>query len=124
MKVLILDDEFLILGMLKDYLTELGNEVHTAFNGKMGWETFSQDPYSFDVALVDAKMPIMGGLEFLGKTREQKFDIPVVLMTGYADSNIHEEALKLGAFDVILKPFEFPVMDSLLSKATFFLEIS
>jgi len=58
-----------------------------------------------DVVITDMRMPEMNGVEFLGKLRERGCDMPVIVITGYADRNAAVQCLNLGAFALIDKPF-------------------
>ncbi|MFQ5736653.1 MAG: HD-GYP domain-containing protein [Thermodesulfobacteriota bacterium] len=63
------------------------------------------DSEEVDMMLTDIKMPRVSGMELLGRARSVRPLVPVVLMTGYADMDIAMEAIKKGAFDLILKPY-------------------
>lgn len=116
MKILLVDDERSLVEVLKRGLMGIGHEVVTANNGQEGWDTFIEAEESFDLIIMDIKMPIMTGLELLAHIRDEDFDIPVIIITGHGDLENSIQAIKLGAFDFILKPFKFTEMTSILAR--------
>ncbi|MBL7049490.1 MAG: HAMP domain-containing histidine kinase [Nitrospira sp.] len=73
-----------------------------------------------DVVVTDIVMPVMSGIELLQKINELDPDIPVILMTAYADMNKVIEAIKIGAFDFIIKPFNPELFVHSVDKAIHF----
>ena len=103
-KILCIDDDDMVRQMMGDFLKQSGYEVFLAEDGKTGLETFKQcDP---DVVLVDLKMPVIDGLEFLKKLRETSNIVPVIVISGAQDTEEAIQALRLGASDYLIKPFE------------------
>lgn len=102
-KILIVDDEKNIRTMIKDCLDSEEFEVDIAVNGEEGYVKISENDYH--MVLMDIKMPGMTGLELLKKIRDEKIEIPVVMMTAYGTVERAVEAMKLGAIDFIGKPF-------------------
>jgi len=72
---------------------------------------------SYDLAILDIKMPGITGLELLDKVREIKADLLVVIMTAEAGMKNTVEAMKRGAYDYLTKPFDLDVMDAIVEKA-------
>jgi putative nucleotidyltransferase with HDIG domain len=105
MKILIVDDNQQILDLLKGFFEDEDFEVNLASSGKNAKEQIPL--YEPDLIISDIKMEPMNGIELLHFVKREASEIPVVLMTGFADLLMVEEALELGAFSLIKKPFEF-----------------
>ena len=103
-KILIVDDERRMCAVLKTALEDKGYVVTTANSGEAAMAAFTID--QFDVVISDIRMPGMSGLEVLEKVKRQNPDSEVLLMTAYADAQTAVEAMKKGAFDYLIKPFE------------------
>ena len=114
-KVLVVDDEQDIRETLKDILEKEGYSVEMAGSGT---EAISKiDSIKPDLILMDVRMPGMNGVDLLKKLREINEDVPVAMITAYEDVALAEEALKLGAYDYIKKPFDLDYLrESVLSK--------
>ena len=102
--VLIVDDEESILGILEQYLAERGYEVATAQNGSSALEQCSSR--QFDIALIDLKLPDHSGLDLMSRIKEQQPGIHCIIMTAFASLESTIEALRMNAFDYVLKPFD------------------
>ena len=104
LRVVIAEDEYLILQDLEGTVRNAGYEpVGCAANGKQALELIAtQMP---DVAILDIKMPLMGGLEAARNIRDQ-FQIPVVIMTAYESSEFLDEAREAGVGAYLVKPPE------------------
>jgi CheY-like chemotaxis protein len=116
MRILIADDNAQVRKMLSSYLIKNGHNAETANDGKAAWKMLERDRQAFDLVFADIKMPIMNGLELLEKMRENDYEVPVIIMTGYAVIELSLKAFKLGAFDFLTKPFEFNSLLSTLNK--------
>jgi len=103
-KILILDDEENMLHMLKTILTKEGYEITTANNGIEGLKKIESN--SFDTILCDLRMPEMDGLSFLKATKEKNIQSTTIMMSAYGTIDMAIEAMKLGAYDYISKPFK------------------
>lgn len=110
-KILIIDDERGIRNTLKEILADEGHEVEVAENGMQGLEMAQAKAY--DLIFSDIKMPEMDGMEFLAKLKNGENDAndangecPVVMITGHGDVETAVQALKLGAYDFLLKPLD------------------
>lgn len=101
-QILIIDDERAIRKTLSEILSYEGYKVEEAADGEEGLRLAFEK--SFDVILCDIKMPKKDGLELLEKLREQKPDIPVIMISGHGTIETAVEAVKKGAFDYISKP--------------------
>jgi DNA-binding NtrC family response regulator len=84
-------------------LSDKGHTVGTCMTGKMGLDAIRKELY--DVILLDLKLPDMDGMDILQEVRKEKPGIYVIVMTGYATVYTAVEAMKLGAFDYLGKPF-------------------
>ena len=101
-KILVLDDDPLIRKYIKKVLTHEGHEVVLADSGKIALECLAHQ--EFDLALIDLKMPGMGGMEVLGMLRQQFPDTVVIVLTAHASLESSVEALRQGAHDYLFKP--------------------
>lgn len=103
-KILIVDDEPVVRDSLGKWFTEEGFTVRTVGSAQEALSSFQ--PHTWDVALLDIKMPGMDGIELQNRLREADPDLIVIVMTGYASVETAIQALKQGAYDYICKPFE------------------
>jgi two-component system response regulator AtoC len=102
-KVLIVDDEENVRKVLSIQLRRMGHEATEAENGKIAWDLLKKEPFA--AVITDLKMPEVDGLELLGLIRKGYPQIPVIMMTAHGTIDTAVEAMKLGAFDYITKPF-------------------
>jgi len=103
-RVLIIDDEENMLHMLKTILTKEGYEIITATNGIEGLKKIEAN--SFNTVLCDLRMPEMDGLSFLKAIKGKKIDSTIIMMSAYGTIDLAIQAMKLGAYDYISKPFK------------------
>jgi DNA-binding NtrC family response regulator len=102
-KLLVVDDEPIKRSVLSDGLTQAGHDVTTAANALEATETLTGN--DFDVIVTDLRMPGKDGLTFVREIREKKPDQAVIVMTAFGTVETAVEAMKLGAFDFLQKPF-------------------
>ena len=102
--ILVVDDEAAIRESLKDWLMEDGYNVYLAVNGEDA--IFMMETFLYDVILLDLKMPGMDGLETLRCIKKISPDSEVLMMTAYASVDTAVQAMKEGAFDYLVKPFD------------------
>ena len=115
-KILVVDDEPDMLGLLKRSLApDLGCVVETASSGTEGFQRFSEG--SFDLVLLDMKMPGMDGMELMELIRRKNPEQTVVMMTAYGDIDTAVNAMQNGAYDFITKPFDHDALLIRLEKA-------
>lgn len=112
--IVIDDDPSLREGCLQT-LAEDGYRVQTAPDGVVGLQMASQE--SFDVAVLDLKMPKLDGMQVLFKLREESPHTAVVVMTGYATVETAVEAMRRGATDYIAKPFTPDLLSAVVRRA-------
>lgn len=115
-KILVVDDEEIMRNLLKDLLSDMSYDVVTAANGEEGLYVF--DKGSFDVLIADLRMPGMDGIKFLEQIKQRDPDAVVIIITGYGALKSSQEALRLGAFDYITKPFELTDITFIVKRAT------
>ena len=113
MRILVVDDEKIKRVTLADDLATQGHEVVAAADGTEAWGQLQQG--RFDVVVTDLKMPKMDGIELLKRIKQGvRADVEVIMMTAYGSIKVAVEAVKLGAFDFITKPFRnediFPLL--------------
>jgi two-component system NtrC family response regulator len=113
--ILIVDDEKNYLLVLSAFLSEEGYETITADNGIDALEIVEST--DLDLVLTDMKMSPMDGIELLGHIKRKVPDLPVVMMTAYGTVEKAVEAMQLGAFNFILKPFENEALKQIAEKA-------
>ncbi|MDA8324709.1 MAG: response regulator, partial [Nitrospiraceae bacterium] len=101
--LLIIDDDEFIRDSLDIFFKGRGFRVKTASNCALGLDELKSG--KFDIVLMDLIMPEVGGLELLKRMAEQKITTPSIVMTAFATVQTAVEAMKLGAFDYITKPF-------------------
>jgi PAS domain S-box-containing protein len=101
--ILVVDDEQVIRDGCQRILSKRGCEVVQARDGQEGLECLKKD--HFDIMLLDLKMPGLTGSEVLEKSKQIDPDLLVIIITGYATVESAVEAMKIGAYDFISKPF-------------------
>ncbi len=102
-KVLIIDDEEIVLDSCTHILAKSGYQIITARNGTLGLEALEQEKP--DLVFVDLKMPGISGMEVLEKIQAYDSTIVPIVITGFATVNSAIEAMKKGAYDFLPKPF-------------------
>ncbi len=103
-RILIVDDELSIRTQLEESLREAGFDTRSAADGREAAELALQE--SFDLCLSDIRMPVMGGIDLLKRLRETSPETMVILMTAYGGLETAIQAMRLGAVDYLLKPFQ------------------
>lgn len=114
-RVLVVDDESSVRDILQDFLEFEGFEVTLAETGEAGLELVLTRP--FDVVLTDLEMPKMNGIDFLRELEDMNNPPAAIMMTGYGTVESAIEAMKIGAYDYILKPFQIEELVQLIRKA-------
>jgi signal transduction histidine kinase len=104
--ILLVDDEKQFRDSSQRLLTKTGYEVITAEDGQRALDFLSRN--AVDLILLDLKMPVMDGEEFLQAMSPLYPDIPVVVITGHGTLDLAISCMKKGAYDFILKPFDIP----------------
>ncbi len=120
-KILVIDDESLIRKILDVKLKSLDYEVILAEDGEKGIEILKEE--KIDLILSDLSMPGKSGFDVLKEVKKINKNIPVIIMTAYANIQTAIEALKLGAFDYIIKPFNMEEIPYVINKALLFQDL-
>ncbi len=115
-KILVVDDEINLLESLGDLLKKKGFFVGTAKNGLEALERFKE--HFFDIAIVDLKMPKMGGGKLLEIIKERYPQTVVIILTGYGTIRSAVTAIKKGAYDYLIKPCMPDEVLRIISKIT------
>jgi len=103
-RILVVDDELVVRDSLKEWLEEEGFAVDMAGSGAEALEQL--DKQAYQLMLLDIKMPGMDGVEVLQKASERFASLNVIMMTAYATVETAVEAMKIGALDYLIKPFD------------------
>jgi two-component system, NtrC family, response regulator HydG len=101
-QLLLIEDDLTFSRILEGFLSKQGYKILLARKGKEGLETFSQNPV--DLVLLDYRLPDGLGTDLLEAMKEQKPEVPVIIMTGFNDIKTAVKAIKMGALDYITKP--------------------
>ncbi len=114
-KILLIDDETDVLYAFRRIFDSPETEITTATSGEEGIERFPQ--VRPDLVIMDIRMGGMTGLQTLEKIRKIDARTPVIMMTAYGTTKTVIEAMKLGAYDYLLKPFDVPKLQQLVYSA-------
>jgi DNA-binding NtrC family response regulator len=114
-RILVVDDEMIVCESCKRILEEDGYEVETALGGMEAFEKMKENP--FDIVITDLKMPGIDGMEVLRTFRREYPDAIIIMITGFSTVETAVEAMKLGAFDYISKPFTPDEVSIVVKKA-------
>jgi CheY-like chemotaxis protein len=117
-RVLLVDDESLVLMSVQRALERLGYEVDAVKDGPDALEVFCEDPDSFDVVITDQTMPKMTGAELAEELLHIRPDIPVILSTGFSETISEQEAKAMGVRDLLMKPATTKDLDAVIRRAT------
>jgi len=113
--IAVVDDQDILRDSLDQILSRAGYKVRTF--AEPGGALDAVKGHSYDLVVSDLKMPGMDGVELLRRIRQAGSDVPVILMTAYGSVSSAVEAMKLGAFDYIQKPFEADEIELLVKRA-------
>ncbi len=103
-RILAVDDEEIVQSLVRDALEEEGYHVSTAGSGAEALQLLQTQP--FDLLITDIRMPNMSGTDLVERARAVNPSIGIIFMTGYASLSSAKEAIKRGALDYVMKPFE------------------
>jgi len=115
-KILVVDDEKNLRIVVQKELTRQGHRVETASNGEAAWDLINE--HEFDVLLSDINMPRLDEIALLRRLREKCENPPeVIMLTGQATVENAIEAMKLGAYDYLTKPYRITELSALVNQA-------
>ncbi len=114
-KILLIDDEPELLSVLKRSFKRQGYTAHVAESGEEGWQAISETQY--DLVITDLALQDIDGLELLGRVRSIDSTMPVIIMTGVGSIETAVEAIKLGAYHYISKPFKIQDLELMARRA-------
>jgi two-component system response regulator AtoC len=114
-RVLVVDDEANLRKVLSAMLRKEGYEVAMAENGEVAQAEFEKN--GADVVITDMVMPRLGGLDLLKAVHSTRPEVPVIIITAHGTVDSAVEAIKMGAFDYITKPFEQAEIQAVVAKA-------
>lgn len=103
-RILAIDDEEIVQSLIRDALEDEGHQVLTAASGEEAIKLLESTP--FDLLITDIRMPRMSGTELVERARQINPGIGIIFITGYASLTSAKDAIKQGALDYIMKPFE------------------
>jgi DNA-binding NtrC family response regulator len=113
--VLIVDDEQVLAAAMADYLTRHGYAVNVEGSGERALKTIEEAPP--DLVVLDYRLPRMDGLQVLARIKESRPEIEVVMLTAHGSVEKAVEAMKLGAFDYLIKPIDLEELRLVVEKA-------
>ena len=116
-RILVVDDDAGTRAVLAEMLSRLGYQVHEAPDGLSVSTALQAGDFSFDVVVLDWKMPGLDGLSVLEQLRTFAPESSAILISIAADDQLRIEALSLGAFAVLRKPVRFEALVSLVERA-------
>jgi two-component system NtrC family response regulator len=113
--VLLIDDDESLRRVVEYNLREDGYQVVTAADGRSGLQRFQESPV--DLVLTDVRMPEMDGVELMMHLKAMQPDLPVIVLTAHGTIDSAVEAMKVGAFDYLTKPFSRDQLKASVRKA-------
>lgn len=104
-RLLLVDDEERFRETLSKRLAETGYEVRGVASGMEALDLLTHE--KFDVVILDIQMPGMSGIETLTEIRTRHLSVEVIMLTGHGEVTSAVEGMRLGAFDYLMKPYEY-----------------
>jgi two-component system, cell cycle response regulator CpdR len=104
-RILVAEDELAVRALVTRALTQDGHDVVATADGSEALEAFTQTKEPFDLLLTDIKMPMMDGIALALAVARDDPELPIVLMTGYADQRERASGLDALIHEVVAKPF-------------------
>jgi DNA-binding NtrC family response regulator len=117
LRVLVVDDEALLLWSIAEALRQGGHTVLEATSAGAARDVLSSEHGSIDAVLLDLRLPDSDDLQLLEEVRRRLPGTGVVLMTAYGKPEVTDAALGMGAFTVLAKPFDLHCLEPLLRNA-------
>lgn len=107
-RILIIDDSMEICSLLANYLQRSGYETDEAYSGKNGLKLM--DKHKYGLIFCDYRLPDFDGIDLIPELKAKQADVPIAIMTAYADVKIALKCIKLGAIDYVTKPIHHQEM--------------
>lgn len=117
LRVLVVEDEALIRWSIAETLAQYGHSVVEAASAATAVQALSDLPQPIDVVLLDLRLPDSSDLGLLVRIRRMRPESAVVMMTAYGSPDVARDALELGAYRVVDKPFDLHALEHLLREA-------
>ena len=114
-RILVIDDDETVRDVLQSFLSSKGFEVTLATEGQSGIDLIKSN--TFDIILTDLVMPGIGGIEILKEISSSNINTPVLVITAFGTVQTAVEAMKLGAFEYVTKPFNLDEIMIVINKA-------
>ena len=114
-RILAIDDEPSMRRLLEISLKQAGYQPVLAHNGREGLEALHQG--GIDLVVSDLHMPGMGGIQLLETMHQEGIEVPVVIVTAHGEISTAVQAMKLGASDYILRPFDLETLEVAINRA-------
>jgi DNA-binding NtrC family response regulator len=112
--LLVVEDDFVLRLVVKEYFDNAGFRVRQASNGSEARESFDE---SVDVALLDIRLPDANGIDLLAEMKENHPRCPVIAMTAHASTEGRRDAMDSGAFEYLAKPFPLETLEKVVRAA-------
>ncbi|MDB5972544.1 MAG: DNA-binding response regulator [Hydrocarboniphaga sp.] len=109
LRVLVVDDEANMRRVLEIMLTRHGYRTESAANGQEAFDKLREG--GFDLVISDLRMPLINGIELLHQLRDHGIDVPLIMITAQGSIESAVEAMRLGACDYLLRPFDVDALD-------------
>jgi len=118
-RILVIDDEQDIRAIVKHHLVKANYEVVEAENGEQAIQKINEgdNPLTIDTAICDIRMPKINGVEAISYFRKEYPTVPVIVITGFPDTNLAVSLMKKGVKDYIVKPVEKEKLLAAVKKA-------
>ncbi len=114
MRILVIDDDAVFSRYLAEVLSHLGHDAEWVTDGFVGFERCLRN--DFDLVICDVRMPLILGTELVAELRRDLPDLPIVLISAFADDQLAAQANERGAW-LLSKPFDASVLGEVLERA-------
>jgi DNA-binding NtrC family response regulator len=115
--VLVVDDEPDVRDLLVEYFRDRGHDVSSAADGRAAIDELERNPSKYTLVVSDLQLPNVDGLGVLKAARALNPSVTVIIVTGYASLDTAVQAVRLGAYDYLTKPFSLGQIDVIIQRA-------